>query len=83
MELYKRYVDVVAMNTKEGKLIPMYIFWDDRGSRTRYQIDRIGEVKQAASVVGGSGLRYRCLIKGRSHNLYFERNRWFIESYLP
>ena len=83
MELYKRYVDVITMITKEGKLIPMYLFWDERGTRTRIQIDRIVEVKQAASVVGGCGLRYKIVIKGQSHNLYYERKRWFIESYQP
>lgn len=83
MELYKRYVDVVAMITKEGKMIPMYLFWDDRGSRIRFQIDRITDVKKASSVVGGSGILYKIMIRGQSHNLYYERKRWFIESYQP
>ena len=83
MERYKRYIDVVVMHKKEGRMIPLFIYWDDRGERYKYQIDSIIEIKKSVSVVGGGGILYRCKIKGQIRNVYFERDKWFIESKVP
>lgn len=78
--LYKRYIDVVTLIDKEGVMNPVMIIWDN-GSK--YKIDRVLEVRKSASVVGGSGILYKCRIQGKERNLFFEKNRWFIESYHP
>ncbi len=80
MKLYKRYVDVVVLNSKQAKLTPLFIVWDNN---TKYQIDKILQVKKAHSSVGGGGLMYLCLIQNQTRKLYFERDRWFIESLNP
>lgn len=80
MKLYKRYIDVVTMINKEGSLIPLMLVWDNG---TKYPIDKVLEVRNAASQVGGSGVLFRCKIGAVERNLFFERNRWFIESTRP
>ena len=38
----KTYVDVIAYITKEGRVKPLYIVWEDSaGERPKYKIDRI------------------------------------------
>ncbi len=80
MELYKRYVDVVTLMKKDGSMLPVLLVWDNG---IKYSIDRIVEVRKAASQVGGCGILYKCKIEGKERNLFFERNRWFIESLKP
>ena len=78
--LYKRYVDVVALIDKQGKLTPLILRWDNG---VQYPIDRILEVSKAVSEVGGSGILYRCRIQNQERKLFYEKNRWFIESTKP
>ena len=78
--LYKRYVDVETLISKEGRLKPLSIVWDNG---VKYPIDRILEVRKAASQVGGCGILFRCRIQGQEKNLFYELNRWFIESRKP
>ena len=78
--LYKRYVDVVALIDKQGKLTPLILRWDNG---VQYPIDRILEVRKAVSEVGGSGILYRCRIQTQERKLFYEKNRWFIESTKP
>lgn len=80
MKLYKRYVDVVLLNSKQGKLIPLFIVWDNN---IKYPIDKILSIKKSHSQVGGSGIMYLCLIQNQKRKLFFERDKWFIESFLP
>ncbi len=80
MQLYKRYVDVIVEQSRTGKIVPLYICWDNG---QRYHIDKILSREQRASQVGGCGMRYVCVIQGKTRNLFLERNRWFIESYQP
>lgn len=79
-ELYKRYVDVVLKQSKEGLITPMRIIWEDGRS---YPIERIMNVSRRASVVGGCGIRYVCRIHGETRNIFLEKDRWFIESTRP
>ncbi len=79
-ELYKRYVDVILRQSKEGLITPIRIIWDDGRS---YSIDRILSISRHSSQVGGCGIRYVCQIHGRTRNVYLERDRWFIESTHP
>ena len=80
MELYKRYVDIVLKQTKQGKIEPLYVCWENGKS---YAIDKVLSIERRASQVGGCGVRYVCLICGQRRNLYLEKNRWFIESTQP
>lgn len=80
MQLYKRYIDVVEFVDKEGNLTPLFIIWDNG---IKYPIDKIIEVRQSHSQVGGAGLMYRCRIQNQERKLFYERNRWFIESFQP
>ena len=47
------------------------------------QIDKILSVEKRASQVGGSGIRYEVMIRGQCRYLFFEKDRWFIESLQP
>lgn len=74
----KVYVDVLARFTKDGIMMPASITWEDGRD---YQIDRVKDVRQAASLrAGGAGLRYTCQICGQDKYLYYEgENLWFVE----
>ena len=50
MELYKRYVDVVVKQTKNGNIVPLYVCWDNGMT---YQIDKVLSKERRASQVGG------------------------------
>ena len=80
MEYYKRYVDVIVLQTKEGELKPLALVWDNG---RQYEVDKVYSTERRASRVGGCGIRYDCRICGARRNLFFERNRWFIESTKP
>ena len=77
--VYKAYVRVVAEFTPEGKLIPMWIVWDDG---RKFEIDHVKRCQRAASLkAGGAGIRYTCIISGRECYLYYEENyKWFVEA---
>lgn len=74
----KVYVDVTAEFTKDGRLLPKSIRWED--GRV-YQIERIKDIRRAASLkAGGAGLRYTCMICGCERHLFYEDNNlWFVE----
>lgn len=83
MKLYKRYIPVVVYTDQDGHLTPMSIVWEDKSVKTVYKIDRITDKRNAYSVVGGCGLLYECMIQGKKRNLFYEKNKWFIESLKP
>jgi len=73
----KIYVEVDAVFTKEGGLIPKKIFMDDAA----YEIQKVTEVKRAASLIAGAaGLRYTVYVEGfKCYIFYGDNHRWFIE----
>lgn len=73
---HKEYIDVVVHINPVGDMMPLFILYNQR----KYAIDRVLEIKRAYSHTGGSGIRYRCRIQNQTRHLFFERNRWFIES---
>lgn len=79
MKIVKKYVDVAAEFTADGRMVPLWIEWEDG---TRYMIDRITDCRRAASLkAGGAGIRYTCLISGGEHYLFYEENfKWFVEA---
>ena len=73
----KQYVHVFADFTPSGEIWPREILWKDG---RRYIIDRVLEVRRAASLKqGGSGWRYTCIICGQPRYLFLEEGRrWFV-----
>lgn len=76
--MVKVYVDVLAEFSKDGRLIPKEIIWEDG---RRFEIDRVKDIKRAASMKGGGvGMRYTCIIMGQEKYLFYEENNfWFVE----
>ena len=82
----KVYVQVAAVFTEDGLMLPRYLVWEDG---VRYKIDRVSDIKQAAAMrCGGQGDRYTIYVNGKQSYLYFERScsltgnnlgRWFVE----
>ena len=82
----KVYVAVKADFNEDGIMLPRELTWEDG---TRYEIDRVLDVRQAAAMkAGGQGDRYTVRIKGKQSYLFFERStnqtgnqlgRWFVE----
>ncbi len=73
----KRYVEVTARFTEDGRIIPLKILWHDG---TVFFIDRVLDLRPAASLkAGGAGIRYTCRIRDTETYLFLEKNRWFVE----
>ena len=78
------YVDMLAGFSADGTLRPVSFKWED--GRV-FEIDRVLDVRRAASDAGSMGVRYTVKILGQVRRLFFEdtfsdtgRSRWFIES---
>ena len=73
----KVYVAVEAHFAPDGSLTPTAVIWEDG---TRFEIDRVLKVRQAASLkAGGMGLRYTIRIGQKETFLFLEGTRWFVE----
>lgn len=71
------YVEVAAVFTPEGRVMPRQIRWEDG---TLFPIDRVVDVRKAAATkAGGCGLRYTVRIRGRQTYLFLDEDRWFVE----
>jgi len=75
-----------ATFSKDGRLLPLSITWEDG---REFIIDQVLDIRQAAAMkAGGQGDRYTVRVQGRDKYLFFERNainggnnigRWFVE----
>lgn len=73
----KVYVAVSARFDKDGRILPMSITWEDG---REYEIDRVLDVRRAASLkAGGAGIRYSVRIGRTETYLFLEEDRWFVE----
>ena len=82
----KVYVPVDVEFRADGTMLPRIIVWEDG---TRFEIDRVIDIRQAAAMkAGGQGDRYTIIIDGKQSFLFFERSaalsgniigRWFVE----
>lgn len=81
MDLFKYYVDVITRIDRHGHLEPLVLEWQGKN----YRIDRVISVRETFSRAGGCGICYECRFGSKKRNLFWERNRWFIESsvYIP
>ena len=78
---HKVYVDVIEKRRKDGRILPIFVLWEDG---IRYKIDKILDLRRAASLkAGGVGLRYTVRVGGRETYLYLEDDKvdakWFVE----
>jgi len=78
------YIDLRVSFSAEGIMTPLQIKWAD--GRV-FEIDKVLDVRRAASEAGSTGLRYTVKIMGQTRLLFFEdafsdtgKPRWFIES---
>ncbi len=78
VEVRKVYVNVMAEFTRDGRLMPRTIIWEDG---KKYEIQRVKDCRRAASLrAGGVGVRYTCVINGQEKYLFYEdNNMWFVE----
>ena len=78
MSTCKVYVEVTAKFSKDGRLLPLSVRWQDGHVD---EIQRITDICRAASLkAGGAGIRYTCVIDGKQSHLFYEDNNlWFVE----
>lgn len=73
----KRYVEVLASFSEDGKLTPVQITWKDG---RRFAIDRVLKRERCASRrAGGAGIMYTCRIRGQEVHLFYEVDKWFVD----
>jgi len=77
------YIELRVSFSANGNMTPAAIKWKD--GRV-FEIDRVLDVRRAASDAGSMGLRYTVKIMGQERQLFFEdaysdtgRPRWFVE----
>ena len=74
----KAYVSVNVDVDEEGCVHPRYIRWE---YGLIFQIDQIlYKCRAASKKVGGGGIRYTVLIRGRESYLFQEGSKWFVEA---
>lgn len=74
----KVFVEVAAVFTPEGQILPRSIRWEDG---TIFAVDRVLDIRRAAALkAGGCGLRYTIRIGGRQTYLFLDDDRWFVEA---
>ena len=78
------YVEIMVKYKKDGTMVPVVLLWEDG---EMYEIDRVLDVRRAASEAGSMGVRYTVRIMGHERHLFFEdtytdtgKPRWFVES---
>ncbi len=73
----RKNVTVVAEMRNSGKIIPLYILWEDG---RRFEIDKVLDVRLRASTKGGGmGLRYLVRIGQNERFLFLDGIIWFVE----
>lgn len=74
----KAYVSVNVDIDEEGSLHPRLIRWKDG---LVFQIDQVlFKCRAAYKKVGGGGIRYTVIIRGRESFLFHEGDKWFVEA---
>lgn len=74
----KAYVSVNLDVDEEGVCHPRFIRWENG---LIFQIDQIlYKCRAASKKVGGGGIRYTVMIRGRESYLFQEGNKWFVEA---
>lgn len=75
----KVFVATIVKFDVDGNISPLSITWEDGKI---YKIDRITDVRRAASLkAGGMGWRYTCIIQSKEKYLFYDLcdKKWFME----
>ena len=74
----KTYVMVNVDIDEEGVIYPRHIRWDNG---MIFHIDRVlYKCRASSKKVGGGGIRYTVVIRGRESFLFREGDKWFVEA---
>lgn len=74
----KVFIQVNATFGSDGTVRPISFIWIDGET---YEIDRIRHIERAAATkVGGTGIRYTVMVKGKERYLFRDEDRWFVEA---
>jgi len=78
------YVEMSVRFDEDGTMTPVALKWEDGHV---YEIDRVLDVRRAASAAGSMGVRYAVRIMGQERRLFYEdtysdtgKPRWFVET---
>jgi len=78
------YVEMLVNYSPDGTMTPTVLKWEDGHA---YEIDKVLDVRRAASAAGSMGMRYTVRIMGQERRLFYEdtysatgQPRWFVES---
>lgn len=79
--MFKYYIDVVTLINQEGDLTPLFIRWKEK----TYKVDKVLQIREKFSPAGGCGKCYSCRFGNQIRDLYWEKDRWFLETpvFLP
>ena len=84
MQPQRIYVGMRVSFSADGTMTPVWLKWEDGRI---FEIDRVLDVRRAASDAGSMGIRYTVKITGQVRRLFFEdaysdtgKARWFVES---
>ena len=74
----KAYVSVNVDVDEEGVMHPRFIRWTDG---LIFNIDQIlYKCRARSKKVGGGGIRYTIMVKGKESYLFREGEKWFVEA---
>ena len=74
----KAYVSVNLDDDEEGVIRPRLIRWNNG---LIFQIDQIlYKCRASSKKVGGGGIRYTGMIRGKESFLFHEGDKWFVEA---
>lgn len=74
----KAYVSVNIDVDEEGVMHPRFIRW---ANGLIFNIDQIlYKCRASSKKVGGGGIRYTIMVKGRESYLFREGEKWFVEA---
>lgn len=78
----KAYVSVNLDVDQEGVFHPRFIRWKNGWKNGLiFQIDQVlYKCRASSKKVGGGGIRYTVLIRGRESYLFQEGSKWFVEA---
>lgn len=75
---HKAFVSVIVEHQPDGRKTPLQIIFEDG---RKFDIDRVVERRRAAATkVGGTGIRYKIIVRGQERYIYEDDGLWFVEA---
>jgi len=71
----KKYVDMIVKYSKDGGMSPVSLTWPDG---REFKIERVIGHDRVLTKLGGAAVQYKCRIRGKVKDLYFEKDKWFV-----